>query len=356
MRVAIIGSGIVGLSAAYNLASSAEVIVFERRYPLYGASGRNSGGVTTMLPRKELIELARRSIKIYDKIQSEVKFNFLFRKDGYLKVAGTDLDMLELESEYRMHRACGVRVKEVDPFEIREIVPGFNPESVAGGFFGEGGVIFPWPVIWGYRKGCEAKGVDIKTQTTVSELVFDGKEIRGLRAGGEFYKADFVVNAAGAWSNEINELAGVKLRNEIMKEEICVIETLKPFINPYILNVSSGVYFTQTIRGEIDGGVIGERVSAVDTSSSIDFLIRYAKGIAEMMPFLKGLAVLRQWAGVYDCTRDELPIIGESLNGFVQANGLGRYGMSIGPAVGELVADIILKGKSFDEFSPDRLI
>jgi len=355
MKVAIIGSGIVGLSSAYILSRSAEVVVFERRYPLYGASGRNSGGITPMLGNKELIDLAKRSIKLYDDVQGEVNFNFLFRKDGYLKVAKNDLDMDHLEKEHNLQKSAGLKVREIDPFEIKNMVPGFDPKSVVGGFYGEGGIILPWPVIWGYEKGCKARGVEIKPQTEVSEIIVENGEVKGLKANGEFFKADFVVNAAGAWSNEISKLAGVSLDNVIIKEEICVLESLKPFIDPYILNVSNGVYLSQSARGEVVGGIVGKEATELNTASSLDFLVRYAKGAVEMIPALKGLSVLRQWAGVYDCSRDGLPVIGETeVKGFIQANGLGKYGMSIGPAVGELVSEIILKGKSYDKFSPKR--
>lgn len=355
MRVAIIGAGIVGLSAAYKLADSAEVIVFERKYPLYGASGRNTGGITSMLGNKELIKLAKRGMELYDTVQGEVGFNFLFRKEGYLKVANNDSDMARLEGEYHLQRSMGVNVREVDPFEIRSIVPGFDPKSVTGGFYGDGGVIFPWPVIWGYEKGCIAKGVEIKSNTKVSEIVVEGGEVKGLKANGEYYNADFIVNAAGAWSNEVSRLAGVNLNNIIIKEEICVLESLKPLIDPYIINVSTGIYLSQSARGEVVGGVVGEEVGIPETSSSLDFLIKYAKGAVEMMPPLKGLSVLRQWAGVYDATADSLPVVGETeVKGFVQANGLGKYGMTLGPAIGELVAKAILKGKTPDKFSPER--
>ncbi len=356
MKVAIIGSGIVGLSSAYFLSSSAEVVVFERRYPLYGASGRNSGGITPMLGSKELIDLAKRSVEIYDDVQGEVNFNFLFRKDGYLKVAKNDIDLEKLEKEYYLQKSAGLKVREIDPFEIKSMVPGFNPESVAGGFYGEGGIIFPWPVIWGYERGCKARGVEIKTNTEVTEIVVENGEVKGLKANGEFFKADFVVNAAGAWSNEISKLAGASLDNIVIKEEICVLESLKPFIDPYILNVSNGVYLSQSARGEVVGGIEGKEIQGKpNTSSSLDFLVKYAKGAVEMIPSLKGLSVLRQWAGVYDCSRDGMPVVGEAeIKGFIQANGLGKYGMSIGPAVGELVAEVILKGRSYNGLSPER--
>jgi|Deesub1362A_J573_1020465.scaffolds.fasta_scaffold00172_32 sarcosine oxidase subunit beta len=364
MNVVVIGGGVVGLSVAYNLArAGAEVTVFERKYPLYGASGRNSGGITPLLSNESLIKLAARSIELYDHIQSEVDFNFLFRKDGYIKVAQNDEDLSVLEREMRLQKAAGVDVREIDPFEIRSIVPAFNPESVIGGVIGEGGVIFPWPVIWGLVKGCKNLGVEIRVEAEVNGILIGDGEVEGVKVNDEVVRADYIVNAAGAWSNQFSNLAGIKSENRVIKEEICVIESLKPFIDPYLLNVSNGVYLSQSARGEVVGGVLGREtgvdnalgVKNLNTKSSLEFLFRYAKGAVEMIPRLRGLSVLRQWAGVYDTGQDGFPVVGESqIRGFIQANGMGRLGMTIGPAVGEIVAQVIFKGSGMEEFSPIR--
>jgi sarcosine oxidase subunit beta len=101
------------------------------------------------------------------------------------------------------------------------------------------------------------------------------------------------------------------------------------------------------MRGEIVGGIVGVEVSEIDTKSSLDFLIRYAKRATELVPKLRGLAVLRQWAGVYDEGRDGLPVLGfTKVKGFVQLNGFGKFGMCIAPAAAEEVAKLIIKGKS----------
>jgi len=344
MKVAIIGGGIVGLATAYNLAKDGvDVVVFERKYLLYGASGRNSGGITAMLNNERLIEMAKKSMKIYDEVQSEIGFNFLYRKDGYIKVASTENDLNKLKEEMNLQKRMGVKVKQIDANEVKDFIPDFNADAVIGGVYGEGGVIFPWPVIWGYAKGCRELGVDVKDYTTVEEIVVKDRAIDGVKANGEFFKVDFIVNAAGAWSNEISRMAGVELNNKIIKEEICVTESLKPYLDPYLLDVTTGIYLSQSMRGEIVGGIVGNEVESIDVKGSLDFLVKYAKRAVELIPKLKGLCILRQWAGVYDEGKDIPNISTTNVKGFIQANGFGKFGMSLAPAAAIEVTRLIRK-------------
>ncbi|MBE8539155.1 FAD-dependent oxidoreductase [Geoglobus acetivorans] len=359
MRVAIIGAGVMGLSTAYYLAKlGAEVTVFEQKYLLYGASGRNSGGITPMIDKKELIPFALKSLELYDKLPAEVDFNFLFRKDGYVKVAASDSDAEKLKRDVRVQNELGVKSRIIEPSEVKELVPDLNTDSIVlASYCSESGVIFPWPVVWGLAKGCRENGVEIKDQTAVDEIVVEGG-VKGVRAGGEFYKADIVVNAAGAWSNKVSEKAGVKLENKILKEEICVTESIKPYLDPYLYDITYGVYLSQSARGEIVGGITGREVEEISTDSTLEFAARYAKRATQLIPKLKGLAMLRQWAGVYDEGKDGLPVVGfTEVDGFVQANGLGKHtGMIVAPALGRELAKLIVKGDNpnLKEFSPRR--
>ncbi|MDI9645824.1 MAG: FAD-binding oxidoreductase [Archaeoglobales archaeon] len=344
LKVAVIGGGIAGLSAAYFLAKSgAEVEVFEQRYLLYGASGRNSGGLTVQFNDEELIKLALRSLDLYDELQSEVKFNFLLRKDGYLKIANKN-DEAKLESEASLLKKFGVKIEILNQNEVKELVPDINTKAFdLAYYFSKGGTVFPWPVIWGLARGCKALGVKVYDYTPATVVVENGS-VKGVQTLDGLHKADFVINAAGAWSNEVSKSAGVELDNKIFKENICVTESLRPYLDPYIFDVSNNAYLSQSMRGEIVGGVVGREIDQIDKKGELDPLIRYAKFATNLIPKLKGLSVLRQWVGVYDLGKNGKPVIGfTKVKGFVQLNGFGRHGMSLGLAAGEKVAEMVLK-------------
>ncbi|MEM0351003.1 MAG: FAD-binding oxidoreductase [Archaeoglobaceae archaeon] len=338
MRVAVIGAGIAGLAVAYFLAKEGlKVKVFEKKFILHGASGRNSGGLTAQFGDEELIKLALRSEKLYDRLQSEIGFNFLLRRDGYLKLANSFEELKEVDVQRKM----GINVKILNPEEVKDIFEDINTSAFkVASFYRKGAVIFPWAVIWGLLKGCRDLGVEIYDFTKVEVVVEDGK-VRGVKSG-EFHGAEVVVNSAGAWSKEINEKLGIRDERKIIREEICVTESIKPYIDPYILHVSNGLFLSQSMRGEIVGGIIGNVGDKIN--SSLNFLIRYAKLVTELVPKLKGLAILRQWAGIYDEGIDGKPVVGFSkIKGLYQLNGFGRKGMSVALACAEKAAKEILE-------------
>ena len=87
-----------------------------------------------------------------------------------------------------------------------------------------------------------------------------------------------VVNAAGAWSRDVAALAGVKLPNEPERHEILVTEPLKPWLGPLVSNLGNGLYFSQSLRGEIVGGMGDpEEPPGIDTRSTLRFLARFSR-------------------------------------------------------------------------------
>jgi sarcosine oxidase, subunit beta len=342
-KVVIIGGGIMGLGLAYNLCRRGEsdVVLLERSYLNAGASGRNGGGVRAQWTTPTMIRLAKRSLEIGDGFAAEMGINTWFRRGGYLFLAPTAAQAERIEKNAQLQNRHGIPTRILSPVEAQEVVPELDPRTfIAAAFNPEDAVVFPWPYVWGYASRAEALGARVLTFTRVTALETSGRRVSAVVTERGRIACELVVNAAGAWSKEVAALAGVKLPNEPERHEILVTEPLKPWLDPLVSVLGSGLYFSQSLRGEIVGGMGDpDEPKGINTRSSLRFLARFARAVTACVPMTAGLKVMRQWAGCYDVTPDNNPILGAAgFDNFLQLNGFVGHGFMMAPAVTELMA------------------
>jgi sarcosine oxidase subunit beta len=360
-EIVIIGAGIMGLSIAYHLAraGTTDVVVLDKSYLCGGASGRNGGGVRAQFSTEANVRLMQESIRMCRDFASEMKINVWFRQGGYLFLARDEARRRALEASTKVQNECGLGTRMLTPAEARKIVPELDADGiVAAAYNPDDGVVFPWPFVWGFAQAARKLGVEVETFRDVVGFDVVGQRIdavvtRKLRADGsagpaERIRTHRVINAAGAWSPEIAKLLGVELPNKPHRHEICSTEPLKPWLRPLVADLSDGLYFSQSTRGEIVGGVGQRRVpEGLDQNSSFAFLGLYARSLVRACPILGHVKVLRQWAGCYDITPDQNPIVGEvdEVDEFYQASGFMGHGFMMAPVMGKLIAAYVREGR-----------
>ncbi len=362
--VAVIGAGIIGCATAYYLASRGlSVAVFDRSYITSGATGRCPGGIRQQWSTEDHVRLAMKSVEIYKNLDQELGVETGYRQGGYLIIAKTEQEVRDFQRNMRMQRSLGLPVRWLEPGEIREIVPELDVEGI--GALGAAwnptdGYADPFKVTYGYARAAERLGAEIFTFTEVERVIVEDGQARGVKTSRGVVRADWVVNAAGAWSRLVAETAGVSLPNKPYRHEILVTEPVKPFLRPMVISFHDNVYFRQSSRGGIIGGWGDPNEKpGYNFESSPRFLITMARLLAKYIPPLKGVRIVRQWAGLYDVTPDARQITGpvRGVDGFIQVNGFSGHGFMMGPATAHLVAQLIA-GEPLDlplePFSPDR--
>jgi sarcosine oxidase subunit beta len=360
--VVIVGGGILGLALACELGRRGvrDVLVLERGYLNAGASGRNGGGVRAQWSTPTMVRLGLRSLSLFDRFAGDLGVNVWFRRGGYLFLASEERHVRQLERNLEVQRPFGMRTRLLSPAEALEVVPQLDPRRFrAASWNPDDGVLFPWPFLWGYAARAEAQGAAVRTFTEVTGFDLAGGRIAAVRTSAGRVACDAVVNAAGAWSAGVARLAGVALPNRPTRHEILVTDPLKPWLDPLVSLLGTGLYFSQSQRGEIVGGMGDPAEPAgVEDGSTLRFLARFARTLTGLVPSTRGLRVMRQWAGCYDVTPDNNPILGPAGPGnFLQLNGFVGHGFMMAPAVAEAMADWMTgrgRDEIFERFGLDR--
>jgi sarcosine oxidase subunit beta len=360
-EVVIVGAGIMGLSIAYHLARLGvkDITVLDKSYLCGGASGRNGGGIRAQWSSEANVRLMQESIRMCRDFASEFKINVWLRQGGYLFLARSEERRRALEESCKLQRECGLSTRMLSAREAQKLVPELSTDGlVAASFNPDDGVVFPWPFVWGFAQAAKKLGVEIATFREVTGFDLQGKRIEGVRvkpvrtgrasadssAPEHVIRTHKVVNACGAWSPEIARMLGVGLPNKPHRHEICSTEPLKPWLKPLVADLASGLYFSQSTRGEIVGGISQERVPpGLNQDSSFAFLGLYARELVTTCPILGKVKVLRQWSGCYDVTPDSNPIVGgvDEVDDFFQASGFMGHGFMMAPVMGKLLAEHI---------------
>jgi sarcosine oxidase subunit beta len=356
-EIAIIGGGVVGLSIAYHLAKCdlTDVVVIERGYLAEGASGRNGGGVRQQWSTEINIRLMQESVELCRRFAVDLGVNVWFRQGGYLFLARDEQELARLQKNIDIQNRCGVKTRMVDPKQARDIVPELDTTGILGGAYNPtDGILFPWPFLWGYARQAAAMGVRIFTQTPCGGLE---KQVDGgylVRTPRGAVKARRVINATGAWSPQLAKLIGVEVPTFPIRHEICSSEPLKPFLKPMVSELRSGLYCSQSMRGEIVGGVsVPGHASTYAMGSTLEFLATYARRLVRLMPILGEIKILRQWAGPYDQSPDGNPVLGAAPDhpDFFLACGFVGHGFMMAPIVGKLYAEWLTGDQPHEIFS-----
>jgi sarcosine oxidase subunit beta len=359
-EVAIVGGGVMGLGIAYQLAKRGlrDVVVLERGYLAQGASGRNGGGVRMQWSTEQNVRLMQQSIELCKSFAQEIGVNVWFRQGGYLFLAKHERERALMERNVELQNRCGVPTRMMTPSEAVALVPELDPKRfVCACYNPKDGVLFPWPFLWGYAHQALERGVEVHLFTDVRAITRDGGGFRLSTSKGEL-EAKRVINAAGAWSPEVARMLGVELPNRPHRHEILSTEPLKPFLTPMVSVLSSGLYFSQSMRGEIVTGIsVEDDAQGIQLGSRLKFLETLAREMVTLVPRFGELKVLRQWAGPYDVSPDGHPILGEppGVPGFFLACGFVGHGFMMAPIIAQLYAEWLVGGAKHEVFERCRL-
>jgi len=206
----IIGAGIAGASAGWELAAHRRVLLLEREAEAgYHTTGRSAALYSATYGTPNICALTRASRAFYDAPPPEFGSAPILTPRGVVYLAGPDqLDLLEAAYAEALPR--NPQVRRLTREELLEQAPCLRPEAVAAGMSEPGAAdIDVHALHQGYLRGLRQRGGEIRTHAEVTALQ-RGEEGWHITLGdGEVLRARAVVNAAGAWADVVAAQAGV---------------------------------------------------------------------------------------------------------------------------------------------------
>ncbi|HEY2705677.1 MAG TPA: FAD-dependent oxidoreductase [Candidatus Dormibacteraeota bacterium] len=362
--VVVIGGGVHGLGAAYEMARRGvrNIAVLERSYIGSGASGRNTTIIRANYRTTAGVEFYRESVRLYQRLAQELDYNLLYSQQGHMTLAHSERAMLTMTERAEVNRLLGVDSRVIGPDDIAELCPELDLSDrptfpiMAALYHPPGAVVRHDAVVWGYARAADRLGVEIHPRTEVTGILRDGDRVSGVRTTAGDISAPVVLACASGWSSEVAAMAGVELPIVTHPLQAFVTEPLKPLLHVIIVSSGLHVYISQTDRGEVLIGSEIEPYTTVSQASTLDFLEVTAQHTLELLPSLSHAAVMRSWSGLCDITPDYSPIMGRTpVEGFLVDCGWGTYGFKAAPISAVCMAELVATGRTPSLIEPFAL-
>ncbi len=213
----------------------------------------------------------------------------------------------------------------------------------------------PEAVVQGYAAGARRHGATVLTNCGASGIAVEGGEITGVLTEHGTIETGTVVCAAGVWSPDLARSVGVELPVvPILREIGYTAPADLPDRIPLTVDFSSGLYFHREGPGLLFGMADPDQRPGLDGSSDPSWLERVTAVAERRLPVLLDLGIAGGWKGYYEVTPDHNALIGETagVSRFLYATGFSGHGFLQGPAVGEIVRDLVLGREPFVDPSP----
>ncbi|GDY35197.1 FAD-binding oxidoreductase [Acidovorax sp. NB1] len=359
--VAIVGGGIVGASAALALRrKGVDVVLLERDLCGSRSSGVNYGGVRRQGRPLSQLPLAQRAHQIWARLPELIGTDGEYARTGHFKIARSEADMASLEHYADISRDFELGIQLISDGRLRTECPWLGGKAVGGSLCVDDGQANPRLVSPAFALAAQRAGAQIFERSPLTRIEHSGRQFT-LQSGTALQvQAPVVLNCAGAWAGALAAQFGEAVPLRSGHPAMMVTEPL-PYFMRWSLGVEGGgIYCRQVERGNLVlGGGSGFWLDADRARSERGAIASLTEQAIELLPALKHAHFIRTWSGTEGYLPDRQPVLCKSRTtpGLVHGFGFAGAGFQIGPAVGEVLAELARDGQTstpIDAFSLAR--
>jgi sarcosine oxidase, subunit beta len=364
--VAVIGAGIAGAGAAFRLADrGVKTTIIERTFPAAGPTGKSSAIIHAFYLMPALSQLAIRGCEILARIPELTGHASCVSKVGMMWAVNEEARFVWAAAVDRI-RAGGARIETLSVAQFGRRAPGFALDRIA---------MAVWEPDYGYADphgattalidGAKQRGARILNNSVAAKIHVTGGRVSGIEtSAGQRIACDAAICALGVWSKPFFADHGIDLPVHIERHPMAVIDApgraleVMPFswCDDTMLHYARPDGDSRILVGTWAGGGTGIRHGEMGRPRSVSDPDSYDEVVgleesAEILqyalpriPALERLGVRKGYAGLYDMSPDDNPIIDAvpGIEGLYVICGSSGHGFKLGPAVGEAAADWVM--------------
>ncbi|MGH6916437.1 MAG: NAD(P)/FAD-dependent oxidoreductase [Geminicoccaceae bacterium] len=362
-EIVVIGAGISGLCCGLCLAAAGrEVLVLDRGDPWGDASGVNAGTLSVQVKRPEVLDVTREAVRLWGSFREAFGVDVGFGQPGGVRVATTPREVGRLRESVRVQRGFALEVELLEGNEARDRFPWLGPAVLAASLCDLDAYSSPLLAGPALLRACRQAGVLVVGHAGVEAIEAQAARCLRVRTAAGALACRRLVIAAGAWTGEVAAMLGVALPVLVDVNMLTVTEPAPPFLERIVTHIGGVLSLKQYPNGTclIGGGWQGRGGLQEGGRRELHYenFLHNMRVAAGVVPALAGLRVVRAWSGFEAVAPDALPVVGRlpgHENAFVLAGARGGY--SQGPALGRLLAELILEGHTtlpLQRFDPAR--
>jgi len=342
--VVVIGAGIAGAAAAYEMAADRSVLLLEREsHPGHHTTGRSAALFSETYGNAAIRALTAGSRRFYEQPPAGFATPLLSPR-GVVMVARPD-------QAARLHNwaaSVGPATSAMTAAEVLARVPLLRPGYVGAGAFEPGAMDIDVHALHdGYLRGARARGAAILINAELAALTRSGTGWT-VRSGAGTWAADTVVNAAGAWADQVAVLAGAAPCGLQPMRRTALTVDLPDGMDatrwPVVIDADEQFYFKPEGKRLLLSPADETPMSPCDVQpDELDIAICVDR--VQRAADLPVRRVVRAWAGLRSFVADRTPVVGfdPGVPGFFWLAGQGGYGIQTAPAMGRLVAALLAR-------------
>ncbi|MBD3160216.1 MAG: FAD-dependent oxidoreductase [Candidatus Lokiarchaeota archaeon] len=411
--IIVVGAGILGVTSAYYLQKNnpgKDILLIDKMAAAGQANtAMSAAAVRNMFSSNTNQLLTDTSVNFIDHIQNEIGYDVTFEKVGYLWLLSKDqFDHPSVRRWIERMRGADIHCRVHEKDELKDKIPALNVdfegdeeaelmnlEEVEYGLFGgDCGVLDPTSLVEFYldkfkdisnvspRFGVNVERLLLEAVPTLDlpgePLVWQNKKVNGVVTDNTILRADTVVLATGAWSNELLDPIGMDGQTKAKKRQMFVVhsednEDLQSLlftegfndmgVLPFTILPSAGVYFRPQVQEEGFwigcGDKVGRPYHYIQPKPELAAEQAYYENsvypvLSKYFPVFANSRPVNSWAGAYNYSPDRIPYVYKK-HGVLVVNGASGSGIMKADAMGR-ICDALYRGEKEAQLYGDRSI